>query len=75
MIKHNRIPNDLRVVNYKKKQEKDTKHIEIQGVKSDLKRRVTKGIGRKTINQPQDSNDECRSAEPVVSAFVWHDKA
>ena len=38
MITHNRIPNDLRVVNYKKKQEKDTKHIEIQGVKSDLKR-------------------------------------
>ena len=33
MITHNRIPNDLRVVNYKKKQEKDTKHIEIQGVK------------------------------------------
>ena len=65
MIKHNRIPDNLRVVNYEKKQEKDTKHIEIQGVKSDLKRRVTKGIVRKTINQPQDSNDECSNTRTL----------
>ena len=33
--------------------------VGIQGVNSDLKRGVTKGIGKKTINQPQGSNDEC----------------